>query len=180
MNMRIVKGALIFLVVTTMLVATGQMVFAASRLGTQAPTGEPPIPVNPSFRGISIPAVVGLLYELAGDSATCSEDTGPAVKMTIMMMAEIEKNLFVPVGGAWWGCYWDINAQNAGFLTFLKDKFIPILNTQGITSVPDACFAIKEIKGAVENIDSDFCDDNKPAFDLVEMVIGVSTKDSCP
>jgi hypothetical protein len=178
--MKVAKGALIFLMVAVMIVAAGQMALA-SRTGTQAPGADLPITIDPRFQGTTVDAVVGLIYEKAGDPDACPEVLGPAVKMTIAMMLEIDRNNFIPYGDVAWNlCYWDFDAQDVAFHNMVREKVLPDLYSRGFTKVQDACFAIKSIEAAVDDKDGDFCADGTPIFSLLKMTLAIDTKTSCP
>lgn len=181
--MKAFKCTLIFLMAVVMIVGMTQFAQAA-RSGKEIGEGGGPFIIDSQAPGETFDFTMGLYYERFDCDSNCPDDPelgpiGPDTKMTFFMRLETTKNLYSFGGVAPHVCYWDFAAQQAAIEEFIKMNVIPYLAAQGVIDNPYACFAIKDVSKVVENVGASFITDT-PVFTLMDVVIAIDRKNSCP
>lgn len=181
--MKTLKGTIIFLMVIAMMMSATQSALAG-RSGKEIPGGEGPFVTDPQASGETFNVTLGLYYEKFDCDTNCPEDPiigpiAPDTNMTFFMRLETTKNLFSFGGVALHVCYWDFISQQAAIEDYIKTVVIPYLAGQGVIDNPAACFAIKSASKVVENVGASFVTDT-PVYTLMDIVIAIDRKNSCP
>ena len=173
--MRTTKGILIFLMLAVLILGTNPSAMAG-RSGKSLGQGEGPFITDPHAPGTTVQGTLALYYEYVDYTCTDFEEgMQQNTNMTFFMRLEGKKNLFSFGGFAENICYWDFEAQQAEIEDFIRDEVIRELADGGIIDDSQACFAIKEVSKVVENLG-----DTTPVFTLMNIVIAIDKKQTCP
>jgi len=147
----------------------------AGRSGKEVGEGEGLFITDPQAPGETFNGTLALHYEKFDCDSNCPDIEGDAdTNMTFFMRLEAGKNLLSFGGVAPHVCYWDGISQQAAIEDFIKTDVIPDLSDN-----QEACFAIKSASKVVENVGGSFITDT-PVFTLMDIVIAVDRKNSCP
>jgi len=176
--MRTTKGILIFLMLAVMILGTIPSAMAG-RSGKSIGQGEGLFITDPQAPGETFNGTLALYYEKFDCATNCPDDEilgeiAPDTNMTFFMRLEAGKNLLSFGGVAPHVCYWDGISQQAAIEDFIKTYVIPHLSDN-----QNACFALKSASKVVENVGGSFVTDT-PVFTLMDIVIAVDRKNSCP